>query len=111
MCISLETGVGSNLPGARIPLPPPCFSPGHGGGISCCTLAARTARTCNKYSRLRDAQVPGKTDAETLEPGSYFGSEGEVAHHVSCEAGEECVIYVRTEDKFDIVPAQSKKQP
>ncbi len=54
-------------------------------------------------------QVPDETDVKTLDPGSYFGSTGEVAHQVSCEAGEDCIIYVRTEGKFDVVPAQSDK--
>jgi len=54
-------------------------------------------------------QVPGQTDVKTLEAGSYFGSEGQVAHHVSCEAGEDCILYVRTEGKFDVTPAQPKE--
>lgn len=44
-----------------------------------------------------------------LEPGSYFGSNGEAEHQVSCEAEEDCIIYVRVEGKFDVVPAQPKK--
>ena len=51
-------------------------------------------------------RVQGKTDVQTMEPGSYFSSKGESAHQVSSEAGRECVIYVRTEGKFDIIPAQ-----
>ncbi len=39
----------------------------------------------------------------TLEPGSYFGSEGEAVHKVSCDATEECVIYVRAQGKYDVV--------
>ena len=54
-------------------------------------------------------QVPGETDVKTMEPGSYFSSKGESAHQVSCEAGEECIIYVRMEGKFDVIPAQPKK--
>nr|WP_299410997.1 DUF4437 domain-containing protein [Acaryochloris sp. IP29b_bin.148] len=38
-----------------------------------------------------------------LEPGSYFGSEGETVHQVSCEAKEECVIYVRAQGKYNVV--------
>jgi hypothetical protein len=30
-------------------------------------------------------------------------------HQVSCEAGEECIIYVRMEGKFDVIPVQPKK--
>ncbi len=50
-------------------------------------------------------RVPGETDVKTMEPGSYFGSNGESMHQVSCEVGEECIIYVRMEGKFDVVPA------
>jgi len=49
-------------------------------------------------------QVPGETEEKTLEPGSYFGSEAESVHQVSCEAEEECIIYVRTEGKYDVIP-------
>ncbi|MEM9805886.1 MAG: DUF4437 domain-containing protein [Cyanobacteria bacterium P01_D01_bin.56] len=49
--------------------------------------------------------LPGKTDVKSLEPGSYFGSNGQAIHQVSCESSEECVIYVREEGKFDILPA------
>ncbi|MEO0948884.1 MAG: DUF4437 domain-containing protein, partial [Cyanobacteria bacterium J06641_5] len=48
--------------------------------------------------------LPRETDV-TLEPGSYFGSEGEIAHKVSCPAGEECIIYLRVEGQYDLVPS------
>ena len=51
-------------------------------------------------------RLPGESDVNNLEPGSYFGSTGETVHQVSCEAGEDCIIYVRTEGKFDVTPAQ-----
>jgi hypothetical protein len=54
-------------------------------------------------------QVPGDTDVNTLEPGSYFSSKGESVHQVSSEAGEESIIYVRTEGKYDVIPAPPKK--
>ncbi len=50
-------------------------------------------------------QISGETEAKTLEPGSYFGSDGETAHQVSCEAEEECIIYMRTEGKYDVIPS------
>ena len=46
-----------------------------------------------------------ETDVKTLEPGSYFSSKGESVHQVSCEAGEDCIIYVRMEGKFNVIPA------
>ena len=51
-------------------------------------------------------QVPGETDVKTLEPGGYFSSKGESVHQVSSEAGEESVIYVRTDGKYDVIPAK-----
>ncbi len=54
-------------------------------------------------------RVQDETDVKTIEPGSYFSSKGEAAHQVSCEAGEDCIIYVRTEGKFDVIPEQPKK--
>ncbi len=49
--------------------------------------------------------VPGKTEIRTLDPGSYFGSEQEVAHRVSCEGRDGCVLYVGTAGTFDLVSA------
>ena len=51
-------------------------------------------------------RAPGETDLQTLEPGSYFSSKGESVHHVSCEAGDGCIIYVRMKGEFDVVPQQ-----
>jgi len=51
-------------------------------------------------------QVPGETDVKTLEPGSYFSSMGESMHQVSSEAGEESIMYVRTDGKYDVIPAK-----
>ena len=47
--------------------------------------------------------VSGEVGDKALEPGSYFSSEGESMHRLSCEM--ECVLYVRTEGGFGIVPA------
>ena len=54
-------------------------------------------------------QILGETEIKTLEPGSYFGSKRESMHQVSSKAREESIIYVRTDGKFDIIPAQTKK--
>jgi hypothetical protein len=45
-------------------------------------------------------------DAKTLEPGSYFGSKGETVHRVISDDGEETVIYVRTDGKYEVTPAK-----
>jgi hypothetical protein len=47
-------------------------------------------------------EVPGQADETTLEPSSYFGSEGDVTHRLTCEAGEGCLVYVRTDEAFDV---------
>lgn len=44
-------------------------------------------------------------EVQTLEPGSYFGSKGETVHQLSSSDGEETVIYVRTNGKYQVVPA------
>lgn len=49
-------------------------------------------------------QVPGDSDINTLEPGSYFGSKGESVHQVTSKVGEESIIYVRTDGKFNVIP-------
>ncbi len=45
-----------------------------------------------------------ETDVNALGPGSYFSSKGESVHQVSCEAEEECIIYVRSEGTFNVTP-------
>lgn len=54
-------------------------------------------------------QGPSKNEVKNLEPGSYFGSEGATVHQVSSEAGEESIIYIRTDGKFNIITTQPKK--
>ena len=49
-------------------------------------------------------RAPGQTTTRTLEPGSYFSSSGDSAHQISTQADGECIIYVRTEGKFDVIP-------
>ncbi len=43
-------------------------------------------------------------DAKTLDPGSYFGSKGESVHRISSKAGEETIIYVRTDGRYEVIP-------
>ena len=49
-------------------------------------------------------RLPDESNDKTLEPGSYFSSQGESAHRVSCEAANESILYVRTDGKFDVMP-------
>jgi len=51
-------------------------------------------------------QMPGKADIKALEPGSYFSSKGKSVHQISSKAGEESIIYVRTDGKYDVIPAK-----
>jgi len=48
-------------------------------------------------------QVKGKTDNNTLEPGSYFSSDKEVVHQISIDEGKDCIIYIRSKDMFNVV--------
>ena len=49
-----------------------------------------------------------KKDVKTMEPGSYFSSEGETVHSISSGTKEETIIYVRTNSKYDVISAHSK---
>ncbi len=51
-------------------------------------------------------RVSTKAGLKTLEPGSYFSSEGEAAHQISSAAAEESLIYVRTDGKYKVIPAK-----
>lgn len=67
-----------------------------------------TGEIQNYGSTFRAVVIQGKPilhsdQTNALEPGSYFGSEGETVHQVSCEANEECVIYVRAQGKYNVV--------
>ncbi len=47
-------------------------------------------------------EVEAKGETNSLEPGSYFGSDGVVDHKMSCGATEGCLVYVRSEGTIDI---------
>ncbi len=48
-------------------------------------------------------QVPSETEARILAPGSYFSSKGASVHKISSKAGEDSIIYVRTDGKYDVI--------
>ncbi len=48
-------------------------------------------------------QVPRETEVKILEPGSYFSAKGASVHQISSKAGEESILYVRTDGKYDII--------
>lgn len=68
----------------------------------------------SKGPTFRVIVIKGKTKLRSiaeakfkiLKPGSYFSSKGELVYQVLCEAGKECIIYVGTDGKFDVIPAQ-----
>lgn len=49
-------------------------------------------------------EMHNETNGKTLEPGSYFGSEGDSPHEISCVGDEDCIIYIRREFKFSADP-------
>jgi len=46
------------------------------------------------------------SDPRNLDPGSYFRSEGEVSHNVSCAAAAECVLYVHAAGPYQVSDAE-----
>ncbi|MEM9628778.1 MAG: DUF4437 domain-containing protein [Pseudomonadota bacterium] len=48
-------------------------------------------------------QMFGEAEVHSLDPGSYFSSKGEAAHKVTCESGEDCILYMHTEGKYQLV--------
>lgn len=48
-------------------------------------------------------QADNLASVKVLEPGSYFGSEGEVEHDISCTSDDDCILYVRAEGKYRLV--------
>jgi hypothetical protein len=87
-----------HLNGSFIKLPA-----GFAGKIHSSTFRAVVIQ-CNPHYK-----VPGETIVKSLEPGSYFGSRGDVAHQVMSEAGEDTIIYVRTDGVYEVIPVQSQK--
>ena len=47
-------------------------------------------------------QSSGESDKHTLDPGSYFGSMGKASHQLSCVSGNECILYLHTEGKYQL---------
>ncbi len=73
--------------------------------------AGFTGKIHSHGSTFRAVVVKGQPqylgyDVKTLKPGSYFGSKGETVHQISSKAGEESIIYVRTDGKYEVVPVQ-----
>jgi len=46
-------------------------------------------------------RLSSESDLKNLDPGSYFGSKGGVAHEIACQAQDNCLIYVSTEGRYE----------
>lgn len=46
-----------------------------------------------------------ETEVKTLGPGSYFSSKGESVHRVLSKTGEESIIFMRTDSRYEVIPA------
>jgi len=46
----------------------------------------------------------GEQEIRTLDPGSYFGSEGGASHEVTNSTGAAIILYIRTGSSFQVVP-------
>ncbi len=55
-------------------------------------------------------QVPGETQVKAVEAGGYFSSKGPAVHEISSDAGQQSILYVRSEGKFEVTRRQPKKQ-
>lgn len=88
------------LSGAFIKLPVGFKSELHGDGA--------LLRSVVIQGQISHQQSSG-SDVEKLEPGSYFGSEGDVAHRLACDRGADCILYVRNTGKLYVIPAQLPK--
>lgn len=53
-------------------------------------------------------RASGKPKISELEPGSYFGSDHVIGHQISCEVGEDCTLYIRTEGRYAVTSSQAK---
>lgn len=64
-------------------------------------------------SIFRAVVIKGQTQylgdsIKTLDPGSYFSSKGDTVHKLSSKAGEEVIIYVRTDSEYNIIENKPK---
>lgn len=73
--------------------------------------AGFTGRIHSHGSIFRAVVIKGQpqyleNDVKTLQPGSYFGSKGETVHPLSSKQGGESTIYIRTDGRYEVVPAK-----
>ncbi len=78
---------------------------GHSSGTFVKLPADTTARLHSQGSPFRAVVIKGRvqyrgSDDKTLEPGSYFGSQGSARHPVT--ALEECVLYIHADGEYEL---------
>ncbi len=66
---------------------------GNGAWLRAVLIAGRASH------RLAGSDAPS-TD---LDPGSYFGSSGGAVHRIACATGDECLLYISTEGRYEAV--------
>jgi len=47
-------------------------------------------------------EVAGITSEQTLDPGSYFGSDGDATHRITCGGATDCILYIRAIGKYQL---------
>ncbi|MEN3973791.1 DUF4437 domain-containing protein [Emcibacter sp. SYSU 3D8] len=47
--------------------------------------------------------IPGQDRSADLVPGSYFGAADDRGRRITCKAERDCVFYIRTEGKYDLI--------
>ncbi|MEM7247205.1 MAG: DUF4437 domain-containing protein [Acidobacteriota bacterium] len=82
---------GDGLRGLFVRLP--------GGGDATLGSRGSTFQAVVIQGRPRHGDPSG---AEALEPGSLFRADGAATHRLSCEAGADCVVYIRTNGEVDV---------
>ena len=71
---------------------------GYGGELSTSAPLMRVVTIQGQAS----IQLSGESETHSLAPGSYFASQGEAAHQLSCDSDEECILYLHTEGKYQL---------
>lgn len=87
------------------------FKNGQPNGTFIKLPAGFTGKIHSQGSTFRAVIIKGQpqylgAEKKLLEPGSYFGSEGDTVHEVSSNKSEETIIYVRTNGRFSVIDSQ-----
>ncbi len=80
---------------------------GHSNGVFIKLPAGFEGKIHSHSLTFRAVVIQGQlqyleADVKIMKPGSYFGSMGESVHQIASKAGEESIIYVRTNGKIDV---------